>query len=759
MKNRNAALALSFLGLFQLGSAQTKGSNPLVDVRTEVATALYAASATAAASDRALDDKFRAMRKKIDLLELEKKSDRTELAELKESYVSELAQRDKVYSQEIAVFRNAVQDISTTREGAEALARFNANDEIGALSIWDRLADARERGRKVRLNIETAADRRRVAQLAFQARNRGRIEAKAVISRFEEVVRLDPSMQNDWLTLARLYRFAGSLAQAQDAAERAIKIDSSTTDRAAAIDELGDVLNLQGDSDGALTQFKKSLEIRNKLIRDSATTESEDFDLEICVSNSKIGMMLEKKGDLKGALSNLEICEKIYMKRAAEEKLPKGQYRNLAVFLNKIADILYKEKNIKDALVRYETSLKIRQIFASDFPDSQFISNDLAHGFLRVGQIQCVHGDFAQGLANLEESLRIYTKLLNQDPDSAEFASSISLVLLSIGEAHLTKEDLSNANRRFEEALQFQSQLAAKDPKSISASRYVAYISKKIGSIDLRKRDLKGAQKKFAEALKIYKLLRAKVSDNYLINDDYIDLLEEQANLNYQLNDLVGSLSYHEEILSLRQKHLKQNPSDAEVQNKIGLLFNVIGGIQTELNNLSIAKSKLTEALAIQQRLMLNPDPSLFVSWNFGFSHYNLGMLMLKLGDLNAGQAYLEKSLEIWQSLVDKNPKHAKLQGSLADAIEGLGDVFLAKGDVENAKKKFEESFEIYRRLDLQSAILRSLDRLAKVPASNVTWTQVLLKAEKMKAEGILELRDAANLEDWRLKSTSEKKM
>lgn len=78
MNIRNVAIALSLLGLFQTATAQTKVSHSSVDVRTEVASALYAASATAAAAERALDDKFRAMRKKIDVLELEK--NQTELS-------------------------------------------------------------------------------------------------------------------------------------------------------------------------------------------------------------------------------------------------------------------------------------------------------------------------------------------------------------------------------------------------------------------------------------------------------------------------------------------------------------------------------------------------------------------------------------------------------------------------------------------------------------------------------------------------------
>src|SRR5207248_2482684 len=108
-----------------------------VDAKAEVAAALYAASATQAAAERVADAKLRAQRKVIEQLRekvrtgvLETASVRSELARAQEEYVVELAKQDRAYSEEIAVFRAAVQDIAGSPEGAAALARFNAGDEV-----------------------------------------------------------------------------------------------------------------------------------------------------------------------------------------------------------------------------------------------------------------------------------------------------------------------------------------------------------------------------------------------------------------------------------------------------------------------------------------------------------------------------------------------------------------------------------------------------------------------------------------------------
>jgi hypothetical protein len=86
------------------------------------------------------------------------------------------------------------------------LARFNAGDEIGALAILDDLRAARDAARQKRVNIESAAEGRRIATLALEARAKGKLTTAQVITRYEEVTTLDPAMHWDWVELGRCNR-------------------------------------------------------------------------------------------------------------------------------------------------------------------------------------------------------------------------------------------------------------------------------------------------------------------------------------------------------------------------------------------------------------------------------------------------------------------------------------------------------------------------------------------------------------------------
>ena len=196
-----------------------------VDARAEVSAALFAASATQAASERVADAKLRTQRKEIEALRITVRTGdarrKAELTAAEENYVATLATRDRAYAQEIAVFRAAVTDIAATPEGAAALARYNAGDETGAIAILDNLRGARDAARKKRAAIESAAEGRRIATLTLDARSKGKFTTAQVIARYEEVTKLDPGVHWDWVDLGRLYQAAGNLPAALHAAKAA----------------------------------------------------------------------------------------------------------------------------------------------------------------------------------------------------------------------------------------------------------------------------------------------------------------------------------------------------------------------------------------------------------------------------------------------------------------------------------------------------------------------------------------------------------
>lgn len=262
-----------------------------VDSRAEVAAALYAASATQSAAERSADAKLRAQRKEIEELRTAVRNGaaqrQADLTAAEERYVAALAARDRAYAQEIAVFRKAVEDIAATPEGAAALAQFNAGDEPGALAILDQLRAAHDAARQKRANIESAAEGRRIATLALEARTKGKLTTAQVIARYEEVTRLDPGMHWDWVDLGRLYRDIGNLPAALRAAQAAKDTAVDDRDRSVGHSAVGDALVAQGDGPGALTAYRKGLAIREALAaRDRSNIQ---WQIDVAISFSKLG--------------------------------------------------------------------------------------------------------------------------------------------------------------------------------------------------------------------------------------------------------------------------------------------------------------------------------------------------------------------------------------------------------------------------------------------------------------------------------------
>ena len=249
MGGLRVALLVGLLTLALVGPARAAG----IDAQAEVATALYAASATQAAAAKAADARITAQQAQIAALAAKVRAGAAQRAQLiaaEEGFVEELAANDRAYGAAIAVFRGAVVDICATPEGVAAMARFNSGDEAGALSILDALRAANDKARKTHEDIDSAAEGRRIAELAGEARSRGKQTTAQVIARYEDVVRLDPGVFWDWVELDRLYQAGGRLADARRAAEAGVKVAHDDAERTVALNEAGDVDMDAGDMAG-----------------------------------------------------------------------------------------------------------------------------------------------------------------------------------------------------------------------------------------------------------------------------------------------------------------------------------------------------------------------------------------------------------------------------------------------------------------------------------------------------------------------------
>lgn len=175
---RDAALKPLDAALVEQRKRADQLSAKLTDARNQLALARKDASAS-----------------KSRIAELERLSQQaaTEAAEAQEKFTAELAAKDADYARELAILRSAADDILATPEGLKYLEANNAGDLAAADAIEEKLIAARQKMR----DLQAAADRRAFAVVALDNRDKGLRTTAAVISRFEEVTRLDPGNRKD----------------------------------------------------------------------------------------------------------------------------------------------------------------------------------------------------------------------------------------------------------------------------------------------------------------------------------------------------------------------------------------------------------------------------------------------------------------------------------------------------------------------------------------------------------------------------------
>nr|WP_246347915.1 tetratricopeptide repeat protein [Brevundimonas variabilis] len=402
-----------------------------------------------------------------------------QLIEAREALVADLASRDRAYAEEIAVFRREVTTIASTPEGANALARFNAGDRVGAIAVLDRLRRARDVARQTRANIESAAEARQIATLALDARGKSdpAFDTGAVIARYEEVVRLDAGEYLDWLQLFKLYANAGRRADALAAAERLEALASNDQNRSVALAFKGDLLLSQGDRDGALVLFRRGLEISERLSRHAP--ESTALSGNVGAALIKIGDVLLSQGDRDDALAyfrkSLEIAERL----SAAEPEAAIFARYMTASLERTAIVLLNQGDPDGALGLHRRALEVRERLSEADPESADKERDVGVSLDLIADVLSRQGNSEGALENYRRSLEIDERLSAADPASAVLARAVSVSMERIGKVLLGLGDRAGALGLYRRSLEIRERLLAADPAAADKARdvFVSYLN------------------------------------------------------------------------------------------------------------------------------------------------------------------------------------------------------------------------------------------------------------------------------------------
>jgi tetratricopeptide (TPR) repeat protein len=197
--------------------------------------------------------------------------------------------------------------------------------------------------------------------------------------------------------LGYLLQAQGDLVGARPYYERALAIrekalSSEHPDTALSLNNLGYLLQVQGDLAGARPYCERALAIREKAL------DPDDPDTALSLYN--LGSLLLAQGDLAGARP---YCERAL---AIREKVRGSKHPDTALSLNSLGALLRARRDFVGARPYYERALAIREeVLGPDHPST-------ARSFDHLGSLLLEQGDLAGARPYFERALAIYNKAL-----------------------------------------------------------------------------------------------------------------------------------------------------------------------------------------------------------------------------------------------------------------------------------------------------------------------------------------------------------
>ena len=361
----------------------------------------------------------------------------------------------------------------------------------------------------------------RNATLALLARAEGLFDDMAQFGRPTPELRY----RKAWMLIqfARNYEMLGDSGKRRDRATEAHRLladlDSENSSNstyqsvlAIALDEIGGVLVAQGNLAEALTSFRASLAIRERVAQ--AEPNNLDWQRNLSVSYQKIGDILVEQGNLADALTSYRACLAIGEQLGKTDPGNDIWQRDLAVAYGKVGDALKAQGNLAEALTSWQANLAIFERLAKADPSNGGWQRDLSVSYNKVGEVLVEQGNLAEALASFRAFLAIMERLAQADPGNAGWQRDLSVSYEKIGDILMKQGNLAMALTFFRADLAIAERLAAADPGNAGWQRDLSVSYNKVGDVLVEQGNLTEALTSFRAGLAIReRLARADPSN------------------------------------------------------------------------------------------------------------------------------------------------------------------------------------------------------------------------------------------------------
>jgi len=167
--------------------------------------------------------------------------------------------------------------------------------------------------------------------------------------------------------------------------------------------------------------------------KSAADPGNSQWQLNLAISQGKIGDIQQAQGNLGAALKSYQTCMAIMQKLAAADPGNSQWQRELSVSHNKIGEIQQAQGNLGTALKSYQTCMAIMQKLAAADPGNSQWQLDLSVSHERIGDVQQTQGNLGAALKSYQASMAIMQKLAAVDPSNSQWQLDLAVSYWKIG--------------------------------------------------------------------------------------------------------------------------------------------------------------------------------------------------------------------------------------------------------------------------------------------------------------------------------------
>ncbi|MGH7937895.1 MAG: tetratricopeptide repeat protein, partial [Chthoniobacterales bacterium] len=241
---------------------------------------------------------------------------------------------------------------------------------------------------------------------------------------------------------------------------------------------LGDIMDLKGDVRQTIGDYRRSLQIFAQLAQKEPANPTVQNELARAYETLADGLGRTANSDaelLSDYRKSLAICEELLRQESSSAK----RKRAVAINLMKIGGAL--DPHQPEAITNLRQGVAVLESLAAGDPNNARARREVGWGYKQLGTTQVAAGDYPGAVESLQKSLAIRESSAAIDPQNAQASLDLASGHGDLAEALTAKGDPASAMGHARQGIAILTALQSTDPTNVIYSRNLAIHEERLG--------------------------------------------------------------------------------------------------------------------------------------------------------------------------------------------------------------------------------------------------------------------------------------